>query len=120
MFRFSIVDSAALAAYLRTTSLSRRSFLMVARRFLLFLALFVFAASVRGQGAAGDPFDRIGPAMQKFIDSRDIAGSVTVVGRADGIKHHAAIGYRDVAANDPMAKDTLFRIASMTKPITAI
>jgi CubicO group peptidase (beta-lactamase class C family) len=93
---------------------------MLARRFIPLLGLFILATTARGQDAAGDPFDRIGPAMQKFIDSRDIAGAVTVVGRADGIKHHAAVGYRDRAAKDPMAKDTLFRIASMTKPITAI
>ena len=93
---------------------------MPARRLALFAALVAVTTVVRGQDAAGDPFDRIGPAMQKFIDSRDIAGAVTIVGRADGIKHHAAVGYRDLAAKDPMAKDTLFRIASMTKPITAI
>jgi CubicO group peptidase (beta-lactamase class C family) len=67
-----------------------------------------------------DKLDAIGPRMQKFIETDDIAGAVCVVGRKDGIIHESAVGMRDVAAKDPMQKDTLFRIASMTKPITAI
>jgi len=93
---------------------------MRALRIMSVSVLLVVAAASRGQDAAGDALERIGPAMQKFVDSRDIAGAVTVVGRADGIKHHTAVGYRDLGSKDPMAKDTLFRIASMTKPITAI
>ena len=89
-------------------------------RCLLLAALLLIPASTRAQDAAGDALSRITPAMLKFVESRDIAGAVTVVGRADGIKHHAAVGFRDLGAKDPMAKDTLFRIASMTKPITAI
>src|SRR5262245_35706763 len=67
-----------------------------------------------------DKLDAIGPRMQKFIDDNDIAGAVCVVGRKDGVVHESAVGMRDVAAKAPMTKDTLFRIASMTKPITAI
>jgi CubicO group peptidase (beta-lactamase class C family) len=64
--------------------------------------------------------DRIGPAMGQFIESHDIAGAVTVVGRSDGFTHVTAVGSRDLEAKRPMAKDTLFRIASMTKPVTAV
>ena len=64
--------------------------------------------------------DRIAPAMQKFVDDHDIAGAVTVVGRADGFAHTTAVGHRDLEGQQPMTKDTLFRIASMTKPVTAI
>jgi CubicO group peptidase (beta-lactamase class C family) len=58
--------------------------------------------------------------MQKFVQEGEIAGAVTVVGRSGGIVHHAAVGFRDREAADPMPKDALFRIASMTKPITAV
>ncbi len=59
--------------------------------------------------------------MKKFIDSNDISGAVTVVGRKDGIVEFDATGKRDVENNAAMAKKTRpFRIASMTKPITAI
>lgn len=58
--------------------------------------------------------------MQQFVESNDLAGSVTVVGNKDGIFHHEAVGMRNVDAKAPMTKGTVFRIASMTKPITAI
>ena len=66
------------------------------------------------------PLNEIAPAMQKFTDDGELAGAVTVVGNADGVLHHEAVGFRDLAAKDAMKKDTLFRIASMTKPITAL
>src|SRR5205807_8698619 len=58
--------------------------------------------------------------MQAFVDSGEIAGAVTVVGRKDAIVSHEAVGLQNLEARTPMAIDTLFRIASMTKPITAI
>ena len=58
--------------------------------------------------------------MQQFVDQGQIAGAVTVVGRHDLILSYEAVGLRDIEARQPMTKDTLFRIASMTKPITAI
>jgi CubicO group peptidase (beta-lactamase class C family) len=59
--------------------------------------------------------------MQKFVDDGDLSGAVCVVGRKDGIVHESAVGFRDIATKaPPMQKDTIFRIASMTKPITAI
>lgn len=62
----------------------------------------------------------VGPRMQKFVDDSDLAGAVCVVGRKDGVVHESAVGFRDLAAKAPMKTDTLFRIASMTKPITAV
>jgi CubicO group peptidase (beta-lactamase class C family) len=59
-------------------------------------------------------------AMQKFVDEQEIAGAVTMVGRKDGILSIEAVGSRDLETKKPMAKDAMFRIASMTKPITAI
>ncbi|HVL14804.1 MAG TPA: serine hydrolase domain-containing protein, partial [Gemmata sp.] len=58
--------------------------------------------------------------MQKFIESGDLAGVVCVVGRRDGVVHESATGTRDLAAKDALKTDALFRIASMTKPVTAI
>jgi len=62
----------------------------------------------------------IRPTMQAFVDQSDIAGAVTLVGRHDGVASLEAIGYQDLDKKIPMRTDTLFRIASMTKPITAI
>ncbi len=66
------------------------------------------------------PLDRISPAMQQFVDRREIAGAVTVVGRRDAILSLEAVGYLRLEGKRPMTNDAVFRIASMTKPITAI
>ncbi len=58
--------------------------------------------------------------MQAFVDQHEIAGAVTVVGRQDGIVSCEAVGSLNLARQQPMTKDALFRIASMTKPITAL
>ena len=89
------------------------------RPLLIFFALAVSTSTAFGQA---DPsrFEPIRERMGKFVASDDIAGAVTVVGRKDGVLLHEAVGYRDLEAKDPMVRDTLFRIASMTKPVTAI
>ncbi|MFC7738298.1 serine hydrolase domain-containing protein [Roseomonas sp. GCM10028921] len=54
------------------------------------------------------------------MDAGRIPGAVLVVGRAGRLAWHEAIGMRDRDARAPMERDTLFRIASMTKPITSL
>ncbi len=56
--------------------------------------------------------------MQKFVDEREIAGAVTLVATPDRIVHLDATGMADMGAGKPMRPDTIFWIASMTKPIT--
>lgn len=58
--------------------------------------------------------------MQQFVDHQDLSGVVTLVGNKSGILHLEAIGWQTLERETPMARDSLFRIASMTKPITAI
>jgi CubicO group peptidase (beta-lactamase class C family) len=58
--------------------------------------------------------------MQEFVDQQHLAGAVTVVGTRDGIVSCEAVGSQNLETPQPMAKNCLFRIASMTKPITAI
>jgi CubicO group peptidase (beta-lactamase class C family) len=60
----------------------------------------------------------VGAAMQSCIDSNQIAGAVTVVVTRDRVLHLETTGYADVASQKPMQPDSLFWIASMTKPIT--
>jgi CubicO group peptidase (beta-lactamase class C family) len=63
---------------------------------------------------------RVREAMQRFVDEKQISGAVAVVGDDRGGVTIEAVGLRDIEANLPMRPDTVFRIASMTKPITAI
>jgi CubicO group peptidase (beta-lactamase class C family) len=60
----------------------------------------------------------VGMAMQAMIATNEIAGAVTAVVARDKILHFETTGLADVAAKRPMAPDTLFWIASMTKPVT--
>src|SRR2546427_1635151 len=76
----------------------------------LFTALPAFADAPKLPG--------IGAAMQEMIAGNEIAGAVTVVVKKDKVLHVESTGFADVAAKRPMTTDTLFWIASMTKPIT--
>ena len=62
----------------------------------------------------------IPPALQRVVDAGDLSGFVTLVWRKGEIAQVNAGGYRDLAAKAPMTRDTLFRIASMTKPVTTV
>jgi CubicO group peptidase (beta-lactamase class C family) len=62
----------------------------------------------------------IGTAMQEMIAKNEIAGAVTAVVAKDKVLHLETTGFADVAAKRPMTPDTLFWIASMTKPVTGV
>jgi len=56
--------------------------------------------------------------IQEAIDAGLLAGAVTLVWRSGEVLQVSELGHRDVHANLPMQRDTIFRIASMTKPVT--
>ena len=57
--------------------------------------------------------------LQEAIESTYIPGLVAIVTDKDAVTYSGAFGLRDVAQSHPMTADTIFRIASMTKPITS-
>ncbi len=61
----------------------------------------------------------VGAAMQDIVAKNEISGSVTMVVTKDKVLHLECTGRADIASNRPMTPDTLFWIASMTKPTTA-
>lgn len=61
--------------------------------------------------------DSLQDTVQSFIDRRLVAGAVAVVATRDRILDEAALGYADLSAHAPMTPNTLFWIASMSKPI---
>jgi len=63
---------------------------------------------------------RIRPAVDKYIGEDKIAGAVTLVARRGQITHFEASGLIDREHNKPMQLDTIFRLYSMTKPITCV
>ena len=62
---------------------------------------------------------KIEAALQPFVDSHSLAGAVTLVADKDKILALDAVGYADIAQNKPMKTDSIFWIASQSKPITA-
>ena len=63
---------------------------------------------------------RLHTAMQRYVDDRKLPGLVTLVARRHQVVHLETFGLADVEAGEPMRADTLFRIYSMTKPITSV
>ena len=61
---------------------------------------------------------RMHDVMAGYVDRGEMPGLVTLISR-HGEVHVDALGMKAVGRNDPMRRDTIFRIASMTKPITA-
>jgi CubicO group peptidase (beta-lactamase class C family) len=83
------------------------------------LAVFVgpLAADPSDVGVSAERLARIAPVLQSYVDGGRVAGSVVWVQRQGEDLLLQAFGYRDREKQDPMQTDTIFRIASMTKPI---
>src|SRR5437660_114563 len=95
--------------------------------FALFMlvALPLTAASIQETkpetvGLSGDRLRRIHETIQRHMESRQIAGAVTLVARKGNIAHLEAQGMMDLDSKKPMAKDSIFRIWSMSKPIAGV
>ena len=69
-------------------------------------------------GMSAERLERLDTAVQGYIDREEIAGAVTLIARHGKIAHFKAYGYRDLESKAPMGKDSLFRMFSMTKPVT--
>lgn len=70
-------------------------------------------------GMSGERLERIGNTVQKAIDDKRIAGVVTLVMRHGQVAWFKAQGMQDREAGKPMRPDAIFRICSMSKPITS-
>lgn len=58
--------------------------------------------------------------MQALVDQKKLAGAVTLLARQGKVVHYEAYGVQDVGTGQPTQRDTIYRIASMTKPITGV
>src|SRR5580700_6943362 len=63
---------------------------------------------------------RIHEAIERHVDAGEISGAVTLVARRGRTVHFEAHGLMDIESKRPMQKDAIFRIASMSKPITGV
>jgi methyl acetate hydrolase len=82
---------------------------------LLFVATLQGATSLPQQGASA-----LSAYLKTVVDKGEIPGVVALVVGKDGVLFHEAAGKQSVTRNVAMAKDTIFNIASMTKPVTSV
>ena len=89
---------------------------------VMLAALPAFGASIQSAkpeqtGFSSERLARIHEMVQRHMDAHDISGAVTLVARNGKIVYFEAHGLADIESKKPMAKDSLFWIMSMTKPV---
>ena len=92
---------------------------------LFFITAFAFGQGLpmtvpEKVGVSAERLERIRPVMQGYVDKGQVSGFLTVVARHGKIVHFETIGMRDVEGSKPVEPDTIFRIYSMSKPITSV
>src|SRR6185436_10963915 len=71
-------------------------------------------------GLSSERLALIRDVARRHIDAKNVSGVVTLVARRGRIAHFEAHGLLDIESGKPMPKDGIFRLASMSKPITAV
>jgi CubicO group peptidase (beta-lactamase class C family) len=71
-------------------------------------------------GLSSERLERIRKTLRHDVERRLIPGAVMLIARGGRIGFAEAVGYRDREAEAPMALDAIFRVASMTKPLTSV
>jgi len=91
---------------------------------LLFLTpVLAFAQTTAKPESLGFSSERLGRlhnAMQSKVDDKSLAGIVTLLMRHGKVVEERSYGVKDLASGAPMTRDTIFRIYSMTKPVTGV
>jgi CubicO group peptidase (beta-lactamase class C family) len=77
-------------------------------------------AAPESVGISSERLGRLHNGMQAYVDRREAGGVVTLIARDGKIVDVHASGFQDVEGRKPMQTDTIFRIASMSKPITSV
>ena len=108
---------------------------MTSLSFIRFLSLFFAAATALGaqfaiadfnlsmpekQGVSGAQLERLSQLSELYVEQGRVPGIVHLVLRNGEIIHYEAVGQRGANDSTPMKRDDLFRIYSMTKPITSV
>lgn len=86
----------------------------------LSLTAAVSTARPEDVGLSSERLQRINQFVQRYMDANEITGAVTMVARRGKIAHFEAQGLMDVEAKTPMRRDAIFRMASMSKPVTGV
>ncbi len=100
------------------------------KQFILLLSIFCFVLPVLGieipvvepekVGVSTERLKRLNKVMNEYVEKGKLPGAVTLIARRGGIAHFETYGYMNIEENKKMQKDTMFRIASMSKAITSV
>jgi CubicO group peptidase (beta-lactamase class C family) len=71
-------------------------------------------------GLSSERLQRIHEMVMRHVEAHDISGAVSIIARRGRIAHFEAHGMMDLDSKRPMQKDALFRLASTSKPVTAV
>ena len=71
-------------------------------------------------GFSSERLDRLHAVMQREVEEKRLPGIVTILARHGKVVEERTYGKKDIASGAPMTKDTIFRIFSMTKPVTGV
>lgn len=80
----------------------------------------VAAVNPESVGFSAERLKRLTSGMHAIIDAKELSGMVTLVTRHGQLVYADAYGVQDMASKKPMTQDTIFRIYSMTKPVTGV
>lgn len=89
-------------------------------RGILVAALATSAILTLFAGSSTKSSNQIDQILREAVDEKKLPGIVAMVAVADHVTYQGASGKRDTINNIPMTVDSIFRIASMTKPITSV
>jgi CubicO group peptidase (beta-lactamase class C family) len=110
------------AVALATTSFAQRSHPAVtaASKLNETRARDLAPATAESVGMSTERLNRLDAAIKRLVDDKQVAGLVTLVERHGKVVQFNATGQLDVRTANTMQKDSIFRIYSMTKPITGV
>ena len=93
---------------------------VVASAALAAVSAAAIAADPEDVGLSRERLERIDRMLERRIAAGDLAGAIAIVARRGQVAHVSTYGVMDLETRQPMRADTLFRIASMTKPIVGV
>ena len=82
-------------------------------------SILLSAVMAQGQTLPQKGVAEIDAILQRAVQQGTVPGVVAIVAGKNQILYHSAFGLQDVAGKKPMQKESIFRIASMTKPVTS-
>ena len=71
-------------------------------------------------GFSSQRLERTRGVLKADVDAKRLPGAVLVIARNGKVAFYDSVGYQDRASQTPMKKDSIFRVASMSKPITTV